>query len=960
MRDDAALLRALAYGDPQKFALYKAMADQNRLEEERERCEGSFLEFFKRAWREIDSATLDINWHHEVIAEKLEQIAYGEIRNLIINIPPRCSKTSLVNIAFPAWLWCQKRDFDYPLIGPQVKFLCVSYAATLSEEIAQKMLRLVRGPWYQELWGSRVKILADQQSRANFGNMKGGERISSSIQGGLIGRGGDCVSGNVKVNTSHGVIPVNQLEFAASPLYILSYDLRTQRTAYRRLIALSKRRTNEIWRVHTAAGRMVETTREHPFLTHRGWVQAMALTVGDVLLSCVRTNCNTSGKRDGEVGAASERRPLLQPELCDRSEEPSGRENRLALPGVREATAIKRPAPKLPMRSRMQEEGVRSGWTNPANDCNEGLRNLRTRLPPEDQQNPGEVLLASLRGHGSLGENDWLGQSHLSSWQDGQARQRKALVRNKEASVGAGSLSVCDMRNDSAAAEHRAASTRSPHKLHTMGSSLGECDLPVRGVSSDTSLRAEIAEFSAQDDEICVVERICRDYDEDFYDLQIEGTACFFANDILVHNCIIIDDPHSVSGAESAAERESAVRDFRESLSTRVTDPRIAARILIMQRLHEADITDCALEIWPPYSTYHLMLPMRFDPNRACPDDIRTREGELLWPAVHPQEEVVRTEINIGEYAASGQYQQIPTPRTGGIIQTTDWNVYPEEPPDPSEVRRLPNGQVVLGLPEVSYIVLAVDTAMSEKETADWNACTVTGIWHRRRNQVANTVGVERPWFATRWSAANDPEQVLQSVLEDDDQPRAILMEAWRRRCKLNDETKDRLGKPQGLVQRILDTARRRRVDIILIENKTRGIDVVNELKRQMWGEEFRIVEFDPKKHGDKMVRAHSVQPLFSQGLVYAPGNYEVVTLPDGRQCCEVRSELVWVKDVMEELARLPRGKHDDLADCVTMTLLWLRENGFLELTKQYMAEQVRQRLTPPRRADIGQSYGVA
>jgi hypothetical protein len=68
----------------------------------------------------------------------------------------------------------------------------VSYSATLAEELAVKMRRLVFGSWFQGLWGSRVRPVIDQASRANFANTRGGARISSSIESGLLGRGAEC------------------------------------------------------------------------------------------------------------------------------------------------------------------------------------------------------------------------------------------------------------------------------------------------------------------------------------------------------------------------------------------------------------------------------------------------------------------------------------------------------------------------------------------------------------------------------------------------------------------------------------------------------------------------------------------------------------------------------------------------------------------------------------------------
>jgi predicted phage terminase large subunit-like protein len=156
---------------------------------ERYEAEQSLLRFFEAAWPWFDPAPLEINWHHEAIAEHLEAVSRGEIRRLLINVPPRSGKTSLVSIVWPAWAWVQGNRG--PLMGPQVRFLCVCYAASLSLEIATTARRLIMSEWYRQNWGSRVKLLDDEASRARFATTAGGYRIAASIEGGTLGRGGD-------------------------------------------------------------------------------------------------------------------------------------------------------------------------------------------------------------------------------------------------------------------------------------------------------------------------------------------------------------------------------------------------------------------------------------------------------------------------------------------------------------------------------------------------------------------------------------------------------------------------------------------------------------------------------------------------------------------------------------------------------------------------------------------------
>lgn len=63
----------------------------------------SLYEFIKTVWEKEYKKPLDENWHIKAICSKLEQVYRGEIKRLIINIPPRTLKTELVSICFPAW-----------------------------------------------------------------------------------------------------------------------------------------------------------------------------------------------------------------------------------------------------------------------------------------------------------------------------------------------------------------------------------------------------------------------------------------------------------------------------------------------------------------------------------------------------------------------------------------------------------------------------------------------------------------------------------------------------------------------------------------------------------------------------------------------------------------------------------------------------------------------------------------
>jgi len=136
---------------------------------------------------------------------------------------------------------------------------------------------------------------------------------------------------------------------------------------------------------------------------------------------------------------------------------------------------------------------------------------------------------------------------------------------------------------------------------------------------------------------------------------------------------VIWDDPHSVEAALSEAHRETALRVFQETLPTRLNNPDRSAIVIIMQRLHESDVSGLILE--NDFGYDHLCLPMEYEPDRHCATSIgfsdpREADGELLFPERFPPEVVERDKKIMGAYAYAGQMQQRPAPRSGGFF---DW-----------------------------------------------------------------------------------------------------------------------------------------------------------------------------------------------------------------------------------------------------------------------------------------------
>lgn len=158
------------------------MLDMIRKERDRRNASASLYEFVKQSWHVVEPGVKFIeSWHIKEICEHLEAVTSGDIRRLLINIPPRHSKSTIVSVMFPAWEW---------LTTPEEKYLCASYSGNLSIRDNLKTRRLIQSPWYQERWGHLFSLAGDQNAKQRFENNQTGYRIATSVGGTATGEGG--------------------------------------------------------------------------------------------------------------------------------------------------------------------------------------------------------------------------------------------------------------------------------------------------------------------------------------------------------------------------------------------------------------------------------------------------------------------------------------------------------------------------------------------------------------------------------------------------------------------------------------------------------------------------------------------------------------------------------------------------------------------------------------------------
>jgi predicted phage terminase large subunit-like protein len=357
-------------------------------------------------------------------------------------------------------------------------------------------------------------------------------------------------------------------------------------------------------------------------------------------------------------------------------------------------------------------------------------------------------------------------------------------------------------------------------------------------------------------------------------------------------NVQLVDDPLKpleVTGklAVSKAALEKCDTWWDQTMPTRLVDAavaRVAARLIIMQRLHEADLAGRMLK---DRGYVHLCLPMEYEPKyapgsfgrfpelvgtedapRPCvidgckaehrihlnePDedgepllvDPRTEPGELLVPDLKPRDAVERTKRELGSRGAAAQLEQRPTPAEGSIFKR-------------SGIRHYRRAE----LPKLQRLIQSWDMNFKKTESGSF----VVG-------QVWGQAGAD---------------------------------------CYLIYQFRDRVGFSATKAAVKATTVMYPKAHKKFVEAKANGDAVVDDLRNDISG--FEMVE----PEGGKEARANAVEDLWAGGNVWLPHT----------------DEAPWVLEFIEEVTAFPGAATDDQVDCMTQALVKLRRNNLDRLRR--------------------------
>ncbi|HEY7326905.1 MAG TPA: phage terminase large subunit [Gemmataceae bacterium] len=950
------------------LARIKAKQERSLILEECERYEGSLGAFVEGAWSSVDNSTYQPCWAIDAMVDHLEAVTLGHIKRLLINISPRCAKTTVCSILLPVWTWLQKqRSFTS---GPQVKFLCASYNHTLALGSANKSRQLITSPWFQKHWAGRIVLRADENAKNLYANTEGGERQSTSVGGSLLGLGGDvliCLPYSERVLTDRGWLPIGDIVCAKMAVNIAGTD-NNERIRWQRIESYETNPGGRIVEIEWDTGSL-RCTEDHPvYVCGRGYIRADQIKAGETVLAV--DDVSTLRKEISEDKGS--KNLLLSPVFSPSYEEAFGRASAEATSYCKRAQTLydlrrldrvygcgmeeercAQTRDRTILRSSLswairkwRQKSSMAWWIGRAN-----LRKVWEAIFGQTGQIAGDALLfyglsgnpapiratamprllrdfstkpcrqgmllktlcrlSALQANGrewQLQLLAWLGVLPLSGWMDKRVQRENS---------NEGRSSMPSMRPSR---QWQTPTSSSPHRLSTVESRSDESDYTVRLVPRKNARQESAPALAAK-----TVRSIKRcGYEPCTYNLHVGPCHNYFAEGILVHNC---DDLNKVAKEKEIGETDAesaAVADFwAEFHSTRLNNPKESAIIVVQQRIKEADVSGLILDSDEDF--VHLCIPMRYDEQRHCVtvklpqydddepwQDPRAVDGDLMWPERFGEAEVRKLEVALGPFMAAGRLQQSPSPKGGGIIKRDWW-----QPWDQQEAQRygLEWGAARKEFPTFELVVGSLDTSFGEKQENDYNALTIWGIWlDRNRNR------------------------------------RVMLMFAWAKRLPLHGKVvsalpgeakvnfRQRQQEAWGLVEWVADTCKRYKVRRLLIEDKTRGRDTAAEINRLYLRENWGVELVNPI--GDKVARVHSIVPLFTDGMIWAP---------DTR----------WADAVLTQCSAFPKAAHDDYVDSTSMYLNWARENGLILRADEATAALEDEMRHIPSQETVAQHYGV-
>lgn len=654
-------------------------------------CRNSLEAFVRFMWDEVPgSQPLLWNWHLNLYCDELQYIANyitayrPRPHDLICNVPPGTSKSTVWSVLFPTWIWTRM---------PKAAFITSSHTDSLVTDLASKSRDVMNGGRYKALF-PEIQFSESLDSKGHYRNTLGGERFTCTVAGkSPTGKHAHfCLSWNTPIWTELGEIPIGKIVDERLDVRVLAYDHREGCLVWKKIISYGKTPGRPISRVHFNDGSYVEATAGHPiYVVGRGYVPLEELELGDEVLYVGDLHALQKRVRETNISSPTEYEKkrydilllsVLSSLSCGSESSQSGQiKGRTSLPKLWEdnGSSWKSEEEQKVLQLGMQEGGV--CYQNQSTTGGEDLSDLWEALfsiPQEEIEN--ELLFQRVCSQRARVTSQGKEQSKLYSrewvWDVSRGVSGHS-TENKE--QGRMLLSAVWSEGRESQEEGFA------YPSHRLGQEQ-QYDGEFSNLMSTVSFRTTGS--NSKEDGLCQKTVVSIEHGvwlpNAVYNLQVEDTNNYFADSILFHNSIC-DDPIDPKKVLSEAERKTAadfITKVMPSRRMRGAQGDVSVSALVMQRLGIEDPTDVMLNVakqrgaWP---VRHICLPAELTDDVSPPElrehylrfntDAGKNPEGLLDPIRYSQTTLDEQRAILGEWAYAGQFLQKPRPMAGGMFK---------------------------------------------------------------------------------------------------------------------------------------------------------------------------------------------------------------------------------------------------------------------------------------------------
>lgn len=628
--------------------------------------------------------------HHDAIARVIEEVEKGEIQFLILTVPPRHGKSELVSRRLPAWFLGRH---------PDQNVVVATYNDDFAKDFGADVRSIITSSQYRQVFPD-TKLTRGGTAKDRLQTTAGGMATFVGVGGSLTGRGAHCFPAGTLVWTTHGQIPIECLKDAPTSVKAISYDRQTGKLRTQEIEAFASRKAARLLRITTAAGRMVEATPDHPFLTQRGYVQADQLAPGDRLVRAVQHRVAEERIRGQQELGPRAPRVLLRECLLGPPAEP-----KKARAGDQGMHAMRRTGPARPeaghagdtlLLDRVSpESSKRSASRQARSPAVDGMRGVQlgvpvlpgpAEAPREDGKGPDPILRQAVRKPCALPEHVGGGEPGLSPRTEPSP---ETAPRGQSLSGGSAGYFKA-RRGDLRLVLPLGQDARPSLEPSADGQQIGEPDLPVQQVPFCAAQSREIVLRPEEDTVLAVDECAVGAGGVEVFDIQVAEDHNFFANGICCHNCLIVDDIiKSYEEARSKSFRDRAWDWFTKVAMTRRMGKKLV--VITFTRWHPDDIIGRLTD--PENEYYNRRLAEKIKvinlPAIADDDDPLGREpGEALWPEFYDLA-FLEEQRDLDPLGFEALYQQRPSVADGVLFRREHIRYYTPETRPPLEELRI-------------------------------------------------------------------------------------------------------------------------------------------------------------------------------------------------------------------------------------------------------------------------------